>query len=52
MWVEISSGRDWRGEFHNIKKNGESYWESASISPIMNAKGDITHYIAIKEDIT
>ncbi|MBP6990462.1 MAG: SpoIIE family protein phosphatase [Spirochaetes bacterium] len=52
MWVEISSGRDWRGEFHNIKKNGESYWESASISPIMNAKGEITHYIAIKEDIT
>ena len=52
MWIAISSGREWRGEFHNIKKNGESYWESASISPIMNAKGEITHYIAIKEDIS
>ncbi len=52
MWLAISSGREWRGEFHNIKKNGESYWEFASISPIMNGKGEITHYIAIKEDIT
>ncbi|OHD64387.1 MAG: hypothetical protein A2176_01500 [Spirochaetes bacterium RBG_13_51_14] len=52
MWETISAGRDWRGEFHNLKKNGESYWESASISPILDEKGEITHYVAVKEDIT
>ncbi|OHD68594.1 MAG: hypothetical protein A2W19_12445 [Spirochaetes bacterium RBG_16_49_21] len=52
MWETISSGREWRGEFHNKKKNGDSYWESASISPILNRHGDITHYVAIKEDIS
>jgi sigma-B regulation protein RsbU (phosphoserine phosphatase) len=52
MWDTISSGREWRGEFHNKKKNGESYWESASISPIVNESGQVTHYIAVKEDIT
>lgn len=52
MWRAISSGKEWRGEFHNLKKNGELYWESASISPIMNARGEITHYVAVKEDIT
>ena len=38
--------------FYNKKKNGEFYWESASISPIINAKGEITNFIAVKEDIT
>jgi|GEM_PF-2025041 len=52
LWETISSGKEWRGEFHNKKKNGELYWESASISPIMNEKGIITHYLAVKEDIT
>jgi phosphoserine phosphatase RsbU/P len=52
LWGTISSGREWRGEFHNLKKNGESYWESASISPIRNLSGEITHYVAVKEDIT
>lgn len=52
MWRTISSGSEWRGEFHNRKKNGETYWESASISPIRNQAGRITHYIAVKEDIT
>ncbi|MBN2080039.1 MAG: SpoIIE family protein phosphatase [Spirochaetes bacterium] len=52
LWATISSGREWRGEFHNLKKNGESYWESASISPILNDGGEITHYVAVKEDIT
>lgn len=52
LWKTISSGEEWRGEFHNKKKNGELYWESASISPIRNTKGDITHYLAVKEDIT
>jgi len=52
LWATITSGREWRGEFRNRKKNGELYWESASISPIRDAKGEITHYVAIKDDIT
>ncbi len=52
MWETILSGNDWQGELHNRRKNGELYWESASISPIKNEKGEITHFIAIKEDVT
>ncbi|MBN2236847.1 MAG: PAS domain S-box protein, partial [Bacteroidales bacterium] len=52
LWNTISSGKDWTGEFHNKKKNGELFWEHASISPILNEKGEITHYLAFKEDIT
>ncbi len=52
LWEAIASGLEWRGEFHNKKKNGELYWEMASISPVKNSDGRITHYIAIKEDIT
>jgi PAS domain S-box-containing protein len=52
LWKTITSGNTWRGEFHNKKKNGELYWELASISPVLNEKGEATHYIGIKEDIT
>jgi len=52
LWEAIKAGKDWQGEFHNKKKNGELYWESASISPIKDENGEITHFIAIKEDIT
>lgn len=52
LWETITSGRDWRGHFYNRKKNGEMYWEKATISPIFNPQGNITHYIAVKEDIT
>ena len=52
LWQTLSAGNEWRGEFHNVTKNGALYWESASISPILSAQGKITHYIAIKEDIT
>lgn len=52
MWETVLSGREWRGEFHNRRKNGDLYWESASISPIKNAQGVITHLLAVKEDIT
>ncbi|HMM28563.1 MAG: PAS domain S-box protein [Chloroflexota bacterium] len=52
MWRTISSGGEWRGVLHNVKKNGERYWESALMAPIKNADGQITHYIALKEDIT
>ena len=52
LWETITSGREWRGEFCNKKKNGEIYYESASIAPIKNKKGVITHFVAVKEDIT
>jgi PAS domain S-box-containing protein len=52
LWDLITTGSEWRGEFHNKKKNGELYWESAVISPISDARGVITHFLAVKEDIT
>ncbi|MCI0521876.1 MAG: PAS domain S-box protein, partial [Chloroflexi bacterium] len=52
LWKTITSGSEWQGEFHNKKKNGELYWEQASISPIFNPAGAITHFLAVKEDIT
>jgi PAS domain S-box-containing protein len=52
LWKTINSGAEWSGEFCNRKKNGELYWETALISPIINEKGVITHFVAIKEDIT
>ncbi len=52
LWQMILSGGEWHGEFCNKKKNGELYWESASISPIINERGAITHIVAVKEDIT
>ena len=52
LWDTITSGSEWRGEFHNKKKNGELYWEFAVISPIKDEQGIITHFLAVKEDIT
>jgi PAS domain S-box-containing protein len=52
LWKTIKSGKEWKGEFHNRKKNGELYWERASVSPIKNPDGEITHFLGIKEDIT
>jgi PAS domain S-box-containing protein len=52
MWDSITSGKTWIGDFHNKKKNGELFWESASISPIINKAGEISNYLAVKEDIT
>ena len=52
LWGDILAGKEWIGEFHNKNKNGELYWESASISPIMDEKGRITNFLAIKSDIT
>lgn len=52
LWDTISSGKEWKGEFYNRKKSGELYWESAAISPIFNRNNTITHFVAVKEDIT
>lgn len=52
MWATILDGRDWRGEICNRKKNGEIYWEFAVIAPILDELGNVTHFVALKEDIT
>ncbi len=52
LWETITSGKKWKGVFCNKKKDGSFYWEKASISPLMNEEGMITHFFAIKEDIT
>jgi len=52
MWRTIVSGKVWKGEIHNKKKDGTQFWEWATITAIKNDKGEITNYIAIKEDIT
>lgn len=52
MYKALARGETWQGEFHNKKKDGSLYWESASISPVINDKGEIINYVAVKEDIT
>ena len=52
LWQTISAGRDWHGELHNKKKNGELFWEFVSISPVKNNAGEVTNFLAVKEDIT
>jgi PAS domain S-box-containing protein len=52
LWQTITAGKIWRGIFRNQKKNGDQYWESAAISPVFDQAGNISNYIAIKEDIT
>ncbi|MBI4799471.1 MAG: PAS domain S-box protein, partial [Desulfarculus sp.] len=52
MWRALDQDGEWRGELLNRKKNGELYWEFASISAIKDPQGQVTHYLAVKEDIT
>lgn len=52
FWKTILSGRDWIGEFHNKKKNGELYWESAIVTSLLDSQGEISAFIAVKEDVT
>jgi PAS domain S-box-containing protein len=52
LWSALKDGRTWRGEFINRRQNGSEYVEFAIISPIQQPDGTITHYVAIKEDIT
>ncbi len=52
LWSTILAGNTWQGEFQNRKKNGELYWENATVSPLTNEDGETTHFIAVKEDIT
>jgi PAS domain S-box-containing protein len=52
LWAVLLSGGEWRGELLNRRKNGELFWEAASISPIVDDTGKITHFLAVNEDIT
>jgi len=52
MWDTIKAGRIWSGELTNKMKNGEFKWEKVSIAPIRNSEKVITHFVALKEDIT
>lgn len=51
LWQTVLSGAEWRGELQNRRKNGELYWSIASISPLRDEHGVITHFIANVEDI-
>ncbi|MGD8623398.1 MAG: PAS domain S-box protein [Anaerolineae bacterium] len=52
LWDTLWNGQEWRGEFSNRKKNGDIYWEFASISPIRDQAGEITHFVKVAEDVT
>ena len=47
LWQIITNGGEWHGEFHNRRKDGALYWESATIAPIRDEQGIITHFVAI-----
>lgn len=52
LWDTIKAGREWSGELYNRRKDGSHYWEHLRISPILDADAAVTHYVAVKEDIT
>ncbi len=52
IWGTITSGKTWRGRICNRRKDGVLYWGEVFISPILNRTETITHYLAIKNDIT
>ena len=52
MWAKLSSGQKWSGELCNKKKDGSLYWEMAHLFPVIGNNGAITHFAAVKEDIT
>jgi PAS domain S-box-containing protein len=52
LWQTLKRGEVWRGELHNRKKNGDLFWEQATIAAIRDDSGETTHFVAVKEDIT
>ncbi len=52
LWEAVTNGREWRGEVYNRTKSGRLFWERASVSPITNPEGEMTHLVAVKEDVT
>ncbi len=52
LWQALTAGESWKGEFHNKRKDGSEYIEFVILAPLRQADGKITHYVAVKEDIT
>ncbi|MCW2276940.1 hybrid sensor histidine kinase/response regulator [Heliophilum fasciatum] len=52
LWMTIKAGRPWHGEMVNKKKDGRHYWQNLVVAPIKNEAGEITHFVAIQEDIS
>lgn len=52
LWRSIKHGTSWHGFFHNMRKDNTRYWEEATIAPIRDAKGTITKFVGIQQDIT
>ena len=52
LWQTLVNGKPWRGELVNQRKNGEIYWEDAQIAPVQDSNGKVTHYVALKTDVT
>tara|TARA_R110001583_G_scaffold412_1_gene3744 strand:- start:934 stop:4404 length:3471 start_codon:yes stop_codon:yes gene_type:complete len=52
LWQTISNGKNWKGTFKNVDKNGKSFWERATISPVIDKNGIIINYLAVKEDVS
>jgi diguanylate cyclase (GGDEF)-like protein/PAS domain S-box-containing protein len=52
MWKDITQGKNWAGDMFDKRKDGSNYWASSHISPIRDAKGEITHFIGMQQDIT
>lgn len=52
LWQTLKEGRQWRGEMLNRRASGELFWEKEWISPVKDETGKITHFVAVKEDVT
>jgi diguanylate cyclase (GGDEF)-like protein/PAS domain S-box-containing protein len=52
LWASLFDGQVWTGELCNRRKNGEIFWELARILPITDSAGQVTHFLAVKEDVT
>ncbi|MDO8787120.1 MAG: PAS domain S-box protein [Sulfuritalea sp.] len=52
LWQTILAGKEWQGVLGNRRKNGELFWEDVSISPIIDDMNQVTHFLAVKEDVT
>ncbi|MFZ2267546.1 MAG: PAS domain S-box protein [Azonexus sp.] len=52
LWAALTHGQAWQGELYNRRKDGSEYVEYAIISPLRNPDGEVTHYVAVKENIT
>ena len=52
LWDTVLSGQVWRGETINRRKDGSQYTEDQTITPVRDAQGAISHFIAVKQDVT